>query len=116
MGYRIMNDDAALAYRTVATPKVHYHVHSSLGSGYLCECDEHYPLSASGRDTALRYERDSWRDYCAEDDGSSDYRITGSVRAGGFFIDDRNSRGWSRTVSSWSCSEPECPALLDGAE
>lgn len=84
----------------------HYHVHSSLGNGYLCECDEHYPLTARERDAALRGERDSWRDYIAQapDDGA-DYHITGSIKSGGFFIDDRASLGWSRTVSSWSCNE-----------
>ena len=87
---------------------VHFHVHSSLGSGYLCECDYHPPLDARSRDAALRYERDSWRDYASESETPADYRITGSVRAGWYDIDDTASMGWSRVVRSWSCDDQEC--------
>lgn len=102
----------------MTTRKNHFHVHSSIGSGYLCECDSHTPMNARERDAALRWERDQWRDYIAQapDDGTTDYRITGSVRAGRFDIDDRASFGWSRVVRSWSCSDPDCMAQDDAQE
>jgi hypothetical protein len=94
--------------------KVHYHVHSFLGGGYLCECDEHYPLTAKGRDAALREERNFWRDYAADSNPEFEHIvITGSILSGGFSIDDTLSMGWSRAVESWSCDEAECLALLD---
>lgn len=103
--------DRYAAVVATARPTMHYHVHSSLGSGYLCECDAHYPYDARSRDAALRAERDAWRDYAAEGpDGGASIRITGSVRAGWFDIDDIASLGWSRVVRSWSCTDPACYA------
>lgn len=86
--------------------KVHYHVHSHLGNGYLCECDSHPALAAAERDAALRWERDAWRDYAAEGDGT--VRIRGSVRAGHFEITDTAAVGWARYVDAWSCADPAC--------
>lgn len=92
----------------------HYHVHSTLGGGYLCECDAHYPYNARGRDVALRDERDGWRDYCADAaEYGADFRISGSVRSGGYVIDDRASMAWIRYVESWACSDPACYEGLD---
>lgn len=92
----------------------HYHVHSTLGSGYLCECDTHYPYTAAERDAALREERDGWRDYCADGaEYGARYRISGSVRAGAFTIDDRASLSWARYVESWVCNDPACYEGLD---
>jgi hypothetical protein len=91
--------------------RAHWHVHSKI-PGYLCECDSHYPLDAAGRDASLRYERNTWRDYIADDPEPNRIRITGSVRSGGFSIDDVDSMGWWRIVESWKCSEPECLELL----
>ena len=91
--------------------RAHYHVHSSLGNGYLCECDNHYPYDAAGRDAALRDEARYWRDYAAEVNadptlrGISHIVVRGSVRAGWFAIDDTLSRSWARYVDSWACTE-----------
>ena len=93
--------------------RTHYHVHSTLGSGYLCNCDSHYPLSAAGRDMALREERDWWRDYAA--DSPTRIVISGSVRAGGFVVDDVESIAWVRYVESWSCNDPACNEDSDNA-
>ena len=95
------------------TARVHWHVHSELGMGYLCECDSHWPMTARERDTALRYERDSWRDYVAEGPADDRPRITGSARAGWFDID--GGSGWHRQVRAWSCQEAECLEELDDA-
>jgi hypothetical protein len=93
----------------LAPRKRHWHVHSSLGHGYLCECDYHYPYdTAQDRDQALRYERDCWRDYKYESEKPSSIRITGSIRDGYFDINDIDSLSWSRHVESWECEDPEC--------
>ena len=92
------------------TARTHYHVHSTLGGGYLCNCDTHYPLDAAGRDSALREERDYWRDYAAD---SPTVRIMGSVRAGAYTIDDTASIAWVRYVESWSCNEADCYSAAD---
>lgn len=87
--------------------RAHWHVHSTVGGGYLCNCDSHAPLTARERDAALRAERDWWRDYAAD---APTVRITGSVRAGGFTIDDTASIAWARRVESWQCHEADCYA------
>lgn len=113
---RPWTDDIETAEWSIAerAPTPHWHAHSSLGNGYLCECDGHAAY-ATRRDlyAALRELRDSWREYIADtpDDAGADYRITGSVRAGWFDIDDRASLGWSRAVRSWECSD-DC--TMDG--
>jgi hypothetical protein len=93
--------------------RAHWHVHSHLGNGYLCECESHPPLTASERDTALRWERDSWLDYIAQGPDPDTYRITGSIRSGSFTIDDTASMAWARYVESWQCTDPEC---FDGVD
>jgi hypothetical protein len=85
-------------------PKRHWHVHSHM-PGYLCDCDSHYPLSARERDAELRSERDFWRDYAAD---SPSIRIRGSVRDGGYVVDDTDSIAWERHVDSWECFELDC--------
>jgi hypothetical protein len=87
--------------------KRHWHVHSHIGGGYLCECDSHYPYDARGRDQALREERDGWRDYADDSNGRS-IRISGSIRSGSFIIDDTESIAWVRYVDAWECSEASC--------
>lgn len=93
--------------------RAHWHVHSVM-PGYLCECDRHYPLSARERDSALRYERDAWRDYVYEgntDDGYPAYIITGSIRSGRFDI--TGGVAFWRAVESWRCTERECLEDID---
>ena len=89
-------------------PRVHWHVHSHLGSGYLCNCDRHAPLTAAERDEALADEKRYWQDFKWQGERPQDIRITGSVRRGGFTIDDITSMGWVRYVDAWSCNDPEC--------
>ena len=88
--------------------KRHWHVHSTLPGGYLCNCDWHYPLDAAGRDDALREEKRYWLDFKADAERPQGIRITGSIRDGYFDIDDIDSLGWSRYVESWECREGEC--------
>lgn len=95
----------------------HFHVHSHLGNGYLCECDAHYPLTAAERDAALRAERDSWRDYAAEDvAGQTHTVIRGSVRAGHFTIRSgrRGARGYVtvETVEGYQTATDADPAVV----
>jgi hypothetical protein len=115
-----MTRNAAEPVNNPLAPRTHFHVHSTLGGGYLCECDSHYPLNAAGRDAALREERDGWRDYAADMNSPREGSpscwhivIRGSVRSGGFVIDDTESLAWVRYVESWSCNDPACYEGLD---
>ena len=89
--------------------KRHWHVHSII-PGYLCDCDWHDPLDAAERDDALREEKRHWQDFKHELEASGCARIhiTGSIRAGGFYINDPDSLGWHRAVESYECREGEC--------
>lgn len=89
--------------------KRHWHVHSII-PGYLCNCDWHAPLDAAERDDALRAEKRYWQDfkYEVEEYGCARIRITGSIREGGYDIDNIDSTGWRRSIESWECREDEC--------
>lgn len=89
--------------------RTHWHVHSTI-PGYMCSCDWHAALTAAERDDALREEKAYWQDYKAdvESCGLFKVRITGSIRAGGFYINDPDSMGWHRAVESWACTAGEC--------
>jgi hypothetical protein len=121
-----MNTDAALAVLEKLAPttaaaaktlhqettKPHWHVHSSLGGGYLCECDSHAVLTAAERDEALKEEKGHWLDFKAEAESDpaciSRIRITGNIRQMHFDINDIDSMGWYRAVDGWECWEAIC--------
>ena len=88
--------------------KPHWHVHSHMGGGYLCSCEEHHVLTALERDDALREERNWWREFKWTGERPQDIRITGSIRQQHFVIDDVTSMGWVRYVDAWECREAEC--------
>jgi len=88
--------------------KRHWHVHSTMPGGYLCNCDWHYPLDAAGRDDVLREEKRYWVDFKEDSPYPALIRISGSIKAGRFLIEDLGSIAWSRIVESWECREGEC--------
>jgi hypothetical protein len=88
----------------------HYHVHTYI-PGYLCECDEHYPMSRAQADSSLRDERETMLDYAADSPADDPIRKSGSVRAG--YFDWEAGIGWYRRSERWACSEAECLTLLD---
>lgn len=84
----------------------HYHVHSYI-PGYLCECDSHYAYRTRAEaDAELRWERNSWRDYAADQPAEDPIHFSGSIRSGRF--DYTAGIAWWRASERWQCSEPEC--------
>jgi hypothetical protein len=85
----------------------HYHVGQNV-AGYLPESCPDYCDTKREAENALRWHRDSWRDYIADTpDDDERYRITGSIRSGHLWIE----RGeYAIPIHLWiePCQDADC--------